>query len=369
MSASTNLLRSVLGNRVVAYHPVFARALGSVPAAVMLSQAYYWQENPKGNDTLEIDGEDYFAKTYEDWYDATGITRNFQQTSRELLRMTGFWLEERRGMPAKMYYRIDFDLLITVMSKYLELGTSVSADVRPQNAQNQRSTTGKFESVSRKKPVDRDTVNKAAPVDRDTVNKLTAPRSTSQPRHGKQVDRDTVNNNKGIEYSKNFEIRVCEESARVEKTAGDSSAKPVGQKIPPSSAPPPHNDTPVRFSESPWAKSSLDEWAESFRAVVDGIPADPAWYLNRVKDWSAEKGGTSLDWVSTAARFAKDDLKKNKLVTTQALTYVLNHNSPANSYTQNTGSDFAPGASTIVSPDEVLARTARIIERRRIAGL
>ena len=152
----------------------------------------------------------------------------------------------------------------------------------------------------------------------------------------------------------------CEQKrAHAEPKPAASMKKPVGQKTPPISAAPPS----LFFSESSWALASSEEWSESFRAAVDGIPADPAWYLNRVRDWSAEKGGTSKDWVATAARFAKDDLVKNKLVTIQQIHNVISNRTQDNPTIGPSGSRAA-NRSPIVDPDEVLARTARIIARR-----
>ena len=87
-------------DRPIAYHRVFAHLTGSVQAALMLSQAVYWQARCTGEDG-------WWWKTAEDWQDETGLTRFEQDTARRTLRQLPFWREQRRGMPAKMYYSLD----------------------------------------------------------------------------------------------------------------------------------------------------------------------------------------------------------------------------------------------------------------------
>jgi hypothetical protein len=95
--------------RPIAYHPSFARMLGSTAAAVMLSQGLYWQARVKS-----IDG--YWWKTADEWEEETGLSRNEQEDARRKLRQTTFWFEELRGVPATMYYLVDKDSLIAELS-------------------------------------------------------------------------------------------------------------------------------------------------------------------------------------------------------------------------------------------------------------
>lgn len=191
-------------------------------------------------------------------------------------------------------------------------------------------------------------------------------RRTGKPSDGKPghiVSTEVITNTDVLGNTEGEQTR-----ARAGQNAvGNSAEKPVGQKVPPSSARPPHG--PVLFSESPWACVPLDEWAEAFRAECAGIPADPAWYFNRAKDWSNEKGGTSRDWVATAARFAKDDLQKQKLVTTEQLKHVLNQSTRPVQQSQSSRTGSGAGSNPIVDLEEAAARASRITERRRLSGL
>ncbi len=102
-------------DRPIAFHRAFVsipcadgKRLG-VLGALMLSQAVYWAlrtEDPDG----------WFWKTMEEWEAETGLSRYEQETARRRLRQTPFWQEERRGVPARMYYRVDLDALLAVLN-------------------------------------------------------------------------------------------------------------------------------------------------------------------------------------------------------------------------------------------------------------
>lgn len=87
-------------DRPVAYHPVLADLVGSVEAAIMLSQALYWQRRGRAEDG-------YWYTSREDWYDQTRLGRYAQERAREVLRRHAWWSEQRRGVPARLYYRVD----------------------------------------------------------------------------------------------------------------------------------------------------------------------------------------------------------------------------------------------------------------------
>ena len=73
---------------------------GSVTAAIMLSQAMYWSDK-----TEKDDG--WFYKTMAEWQSETKLTRHEQEGARKKLIATGFWHEELRDVPAKLYFMVD----------------------------------------------------------------------------------------------------------------------------------------------------------------------------------------------------------------------------------------------------------------------
>jgi len=144
-------IQSIFGSRIVSFHAVFARAIGSVPAAVMLSQAFFWQEKAKSKDGVKIGEEMFFSKTGEEWYDETGLTESQQLTARKHLLSAGFWVEQRAGLPAKMCYRIDIETLVAVISRYLKTGQQVAIDNRKQSREITRTSSGKFRQLEAEK--------------------------------------------------------------------------------------------------------------------------------------------------------------------------------------------------------------------------
>lgn len=119
----THLVTQLLGNReVITFSPALARALGDVEAAVFLCQACYWQ-------TLIGDG-DWFYKlrdadkdengrvrppadaSRQSWEWETGLSRTKQESARRRLKALGLLEEALRGVPAKLYYRVNMDRLV-----------------------------------------------------------------------------------------------------------------------------------------------------------------------------------------------------------------------------------------------------------------
>jgi len=100
---------AVLGSPV-AYYAAFAQALGGVEAGVFASQFFYW--HGKGHDP---DGWVY--KTQAEIEEETGLTRRNQETARKRLRDCGVLEERYTGMPAKLYYRLNIDVLFELMNQ------------------------------------------------------------------------------------------------------------------------------------------------------------------------------------------------------------------------------------------------------------
>lgn len=98
-----NSIKQLL-TRPIAFHRVFVTLTGSVNAAIMLSQAYYWSD--KGQDPAG-----WFYKTMKDWEEETGLSRTEQDNARKKLLTTNFWHEDRRGVPAKLFFRVDTEAL------------------------------------------------------------------------------------------------------------------------------------------------------------------------------------------------------------------------------------------------------------------
>jgi hypothetical protein len=95
-------------DRPIAFHRIFVTLTGSVAAGLLLSQALYWSRR-----TTPLSG--WFYKTQAEWEEETGLKRSEQETARKRLRQTTFWEEKRRGIPAKLYFRVDLAELERVL--------------------------------------------------------------------------------------------------------------------------------------------------------------------------------------------------------------------------------------------------------------
>ncbi len=103
------LLRMVQG-RPIAFYSAYAHALGSVTAALLLSQLCYWAD--KGHDP---DG--WLYKTQAELEAETGMGRREQETARRVLRAAGILAERKAGTPARLYFRVDFEALVDRLAK------------------------------------------------------------------------------------------------------------------------------------------------------------------------------------------------------------------------------------------------------------
>ncbi|MBE0470406.1 MAG: hypothetical protein IBX55_12985 [Methyloprofundus sp.] len=135
------LVAHLLG-RPIAFHRSLVSIGAGVTGALMLSQAIYWSSR-----TGENSG--WFYKTQKDWEIETGLTRYEQDSARKKLKSLGLIQEIKRGVPCKVHYRVDFDMLTKLVSQFVEKQqtsmreTSITVCGKPANklAENQQSIT------------------------------------------------------------------------------------------------------------------------------------------------------------------------------------------------------------------------------------
>lgn len=147
---------SDLLDRPIAFHRAFVDLGAGITGAVMLSQAIYWSRR-----TADADG--WFFKTQSEWTDETGLSRHEQEGARQKLRAAGgVWHEMRRGAPARMFYRVDFEVLERLLlanvshsrlpkSGNLECGNPAnkSADIRQSLKETTSETTSEIRNIGR----------------------------------------------------------------------------------------------------------------------------------------------------------------------------------------------------------------------------
>lgn len=100
---------AALSGRIIALNVAYVKLAGSLAGGLMLSQAAYWQT--RCPDTR--DG--WWWKTADEWEEETTIKVDQQQSIRKRLVALGVLQEERRGVPGKMWFRVDFDRIAELL--------------------------------------------------------------------------------------------------------------------------------------------------------------------------------------------------------------------------------------------------------------
>lgn len=94
--------------RPIAFHRVFAELAGSAAGGLFLSQLFYWSD--KGTDP-----EGWIYKTIAEWTEETALSRREQESARAALVALGVLEVERRGLPARLHFRLDVDRLASLL--------------------------------------------------------------------------------------------------------------------------------------------------------------------------------------------------------------------------------------------------------------
>ncbi len=100
-------MRRLLSDRPIAFHPMLARLLGGINEALLFQQLAYW--SGKGHDS------DWIYKTQAELEEETALSRYQQEQARSKLRRLGILEEQRRGVPAKLYYRIVWEAVFRML--------------------------------------------------------------------------------------------------------------------------------------------------------------------------------------------------------------------------------------------------------------
>ena len=115
-----------LVDRPIAFQRSFVRLGVGITGALLLSQIVYWQNRMEGQ---------WFYKTQTDLEEETGLTRYEQEGARKKLVSCGVLEEAKRGIPAKLYFRVNQERL-----EELLIGENQHAGVGKTNKQGCRNS-------------------------------------------------------------------------------------------------------------------------------------------------------------------------------------------------------------------------------------
>jgi hypothetical protein len=100
--SSYDVLRHLLSDHPIAFHPALARAFGGINEALRFQQLASWSD--KGADP------EWIFKTRVELEEETYLSAYQQKQARDRLKRLGVLEDERRGVPARLYYRILWDV-------------------------------------------------------------------------------------------------------------------------------------------------------------------------------------------------------------------------------------------------------------------
>lgn len=111
---------NILQEKTIAYNAGLAKALGSVKAAILLSQFLYWQG--KGFN------KEWFYKTITELYEETALSESEQTHAIKICVAKGVLETKRAGIPAKRHFRVHIENLIGLISSLAKSDKLVTRD-------------------------------------------------------------------------------------------------------------------------------------------------------------------------------------------------------------------------------------------------
>ncbi|MGR3180986.1 hypothetical protein [Enterobacter cancerogenus] len=187
----SNFLQLV--DRPIAFQRSFVRLGVGITGALLLSQIVYWQNRMEGQ---------WFYKTQTDLEEETGLTRYEQEGARKKLVSCGVLEEAKRGIPAKLYFRVNQERLEELlvgenqhagMGKTNNQGCGNSAN---SDAENQHAGVGKTNEQSCGNSASIHTVDY-----QETTQKI----NTENKSLGASAEADTPKVKSSTDYSPAFE--------------------------------------------------------------------------------------------------------------------------------------------------------------------
>ncbi|WP_374663884.1 DNA-binding protein [Acinetobacter sp.] len=115
MNTSIPMIKLIeaMNDQPIAFNKHYVFIGCGINGALMLSQLVYWTSRTKNKDG-------WIYKTHEEWTQETGLTRREQDTARKTLKMLGFLVEKKVGVPCKLHFRVERENLYKSLIKYSE---------------------------------------------------------------------------------------------------------------------------------------------------------------------------------------------------------------------------------------------------------
>jgi hypothetical protein len=106
-------LIEAMNDQPIAFNKHYVFIGCGINGALMLSQLVYWTARSKND-------EGWIYKTHHEWTMETGLTRKEQETARKTLKHLGFITEIKKGVPCKVYFKVERENLYKALIEYSE---------------------------------------------------------------------------------------------------------------------------------------------------------------------------------------------------------------------------------------------------------
>lgn len=121
-------LKQMAGEKGVFIRASLLKALkGDGTAAVLLSQLVYWSQTE-----IAKENEGWFYLTTNRVHEDLGMSSDVQQRVRKMLVERGILEFQRRGLPARNYYRLHFDVIVQMVAQEFYEGPIKTGDMPHQ---------------------------------------------------------------------------------------------------------------------------------------------------------------------------------------------------------------------------------------------
>ena len=97
----------LLNQKPIAYYPIYRQITGSTTGAILLSQLMYW-----------FSKKEKFFKTNDELLEETMLTDKELKTAKSAIKKLPFIKITLEGLPAKTFYKIDWDLYVDTLENY-----------------------------------------------------------------------------------------------------------------------------------------------------------------------------------------------------------------------------------------------------------
>lgn len=135
MNNNFEAFKKIAGGRIIGFNAEYAKIFNATTAILLCQAAYYdcsIEERAKLFLTDKSGNKDlYFDHTDAQWLDETGLSEHELRAAKNKLASAGVLVWVRAGLPARTYYRVDFERLQDVVSSHIKARESLVT--RPEN--------------------------------------------------------------------------------------------------------------------------------------------------------------------------------------------------------------------------------------------